>query len=344
MKTITFATTQMNLINCVEFLCRIEGEHTFFFMADTPKRSQQIKNLLNIPAYSNFFHRIIYCPKTNNRILNFLLTLFYLIRIRWISLYAKYDKVITGNYRIYVSRLLYKLQCDKNDKCEYVVCDDGLATSVIAKARIEEINNRNPYIFPPNQLIKFIHRNNINNYIPEKIIFYTIYNLTISGNDIKITNNYQYIKEHLIDFNVDKNTFNCKAIVLGQPLYDKNYISKECYSHKLIQYSKTVQGKIIYYAHPEENLEHWSSLGLEDFYYVNNFLPFEIIAALLPQGCRVVSFFSSVLMNLKIMNESLIPECIPLTENELLDKSNFVNLKENYICYKKENVRFIEFD
>ena len=86
-------------------------------------------------------------------------------------------------------------------------------------------------------------------------------------------------------------------------------------------------------------------LGVGDTYiFIDNFLPFEIIASILPRGCRVVSFFSSVLMNLHIMNESLKPECISFSREQLLKQSKYTVLEGCYNCYKSENVKFYEFD
>ena len=83
MKTITFATTQMNLINCVEYLSTIKGEHALFLMADSPVRYKQIKTLLKNPAYSTVFNKIYSCPKTKNRIVDFIL---------FFTLFMKLDK------------------------------------------------------------------------------------------------------------------------------------------------------------------------------------------------------------------------------------------------------------
>lgn len=345
MKTISFATTQMNLINCVEYLSTIKGEHALFLMADTRARYQQINSILNNSAYSKVFEKIYRCPITNNRLIDFILYFVYLLRLHIISFFNSYDFVVTGNYKKYAARLLFSRQSNQNENCKLIVCDDGLATTEIAKSRIIEMQNKEPIIFWENRVLKYIHKRDESRLIPDSITFYTTYSFPVGDHDSIIKNKYKFIKTHLSSFNIDEESFNCKSILLGQPLYCKQYTTKDCYINKLVSYSKTVGERIVYYAHPEEKEDIWNELGLNDYYrYINNFLPFEIIAAILPQGCRVASFFSSVLMNLHLMNETLIPECITFNKEQLLDPSKFSALEECYQCFKEENVKFYEFD
>lgn len=147
-----------------------------------------------------------------------------------------------------------------------------------------------------------------------------------------------------MSFNVNVNQFDCSAIFLGQPLYSKDYITAECYSNKLKQYATTLTDNIVYYSHPEETEEKWAELGVGEHYkYVQNFIPFEIIAALLPKGCRVAGFMSSALMNLNAMNDTLCGECIRLKEDELIDKEPYARLKVTYDYYAANNIKFYEF-
>lgn len=345
MKTLTFATTQINFINCVEYLNTINGDNTLFLMADTPARQKQIELLLNNPAYSYVFRKVVKCPMSGIKLIDFSLTICYLLLLRLISKLNNYSFVITGNYKNYGARLAFLLQRKKQSGCELIVCDDGLATSVIAKSRIEELKTNKPFMFCAYKLLLYVHRKDLEFFIPQKITYYTSYNITTVNHDRIIKNEYSYIKTHLSDFNIENDVFNCNAILLGQPLYCKGYVSSECYRNKLFQYYKTVGSRIIYYAHPEENEKLWRELRVGDIYtYVNNFLPFEIIASILPRGCRVASFFSSVLMNLHIMDESLQPECITFSKEQLLNQSNYTALEGCYNCYKSENVKFYKFD
>lgn len=345
MKTITFATTQMNLINCVEFLHNIQGHHTLFILVDSKIRRNQLMNLLNNPVYAKIFNKIVIRPNTNYRLINFFLTCCYLMILRFISKKNNYDAVVTGNYRNYAARLIYKLQKNKVESCKLIVCDDGLATAVIAKERLIELNTGKPYLFIPNRIVKVVNKKRVRGFIPQRITYYTTYNIPLAECDRIIRNNYHYIKNNLDKFNVDKHILECSVVMLGQPLYSKNYIRPEKYSSLMKKYSETIKGTAVYYAHPEESYKVWEKLKMQTRYiYVDNFIPFEIIAAMLPSGCRVVGFMTSVLMNLKEMNDNLRGECILISEEDLINKSVYKSLLLTYQHYRAQNIKFYEFN
>lgn len=344
MRTISFATTQMNLINCVEYLNTIEGKHYLYVLPDSSRREKQIMNLVNNGSYSQIFDKVHCCHKTGKRLLDSVILAIFLFRIRVLSLFCDYGIVITGNYRNYGARLMFQIQEQKNNNCFFVVCDDGLATKVIESERLIEYKTGKPYVFYPNRIERYLSRINKTKIIPDKIVYFTSYDISAYNQDTIIKNNYNYLKQHLEGFNIDYNLFNTSAMVIGQPLYSKDYILPVKYKEKLQKYADTVEGKIVYYAHPEENENDWKKLMVSERYiYVNNFIPFEIVAAMLPSGCRIASFFSSVLINLSEMNKDLRPECIVFRKEDFSAKANYSSIVSCYDSYRSMNVRFYEF-
>lgn len=345
MKTITFATTQMNLINCVEYLSSIEGKHHLCVLPDSTIREKQIMNLIHNESYSHIFDRVCCCHRTQVRLIDSIILAIFLFRIRILSFFADYDYVVTGNYRNYGARLMYRIQKWRNKNCTFIVCDDGLATKVIESNRLIELETGRPYMFYPSRIERYLSRTNNKGFIPGKIVYFTSYNIAVYNQDIIIKNNYNYLKHHLDCFKVDHSLFNTRALVIGQPLYNKDYISPAIYKEKLLKYADTVDGKIVYYAHPEENENDWNKLKITDRYiYVNNFIPFEIVASMLAAGCRVASFFSSVLINLPKMNKDLRPECIVFRKEELSTKANYSSIQSCYDSYRSMNINFYEFN
>lgn len=335
----------MNLINCVEYAVTNDSKNTLFIMPDSCIREGQIKELLSNPVYSSVFEKVIFCYKTRYRILNFFGMFLSLLRLRLMSTVFEFNEIITGNYRNYGARLSFTLQRRRHHDCKLIVCDDGLATIMIGNERINEMQSRRPYMFIPNRLEDVLVKRKPQLFIPDQVTFFTSYTFDILNTDSLIKNEYNYLKNHLDCFEVNDVLFRSGALFIGQPLYTKGYVSVEKYRSKLLQYAHTVNERIIYYAHPEENEKQWKTLGISDKYvFVNNILPFEIIAALLPAGCHVASFFSSVLMNLRTMNKDLIPECVVFKQIDLSDKADYVSLIKCYNSYKSENVLFYEFD
>lgn len=342
MNTITFATTRMNLINCVEYLSTIKSQNILIVDSASCARKKQMKAFLRTPIYARMFEKIIYRNNSNNRFLEAIFTSIYHIKLFILSRVVHVDKIISGNYLCCGSRLLYSY-LPKDTK--YIACDDGTGTIEVATQRISEYDTQNPLMYIPNRLLKKIIHRNPTRYIPQSITFFTNYSITPNGKDVVIRHGYTFLKQHLQDFNVDASLFSKNVIVLGEPLYFKNFVTQECYAKKLKLYAGTVEGTVLYYAHPEETKFKWDGLQVHDKYvYVDNFLPFEIIAALLQPNCRVAAFMCSALMNIREVNDQLIPECIRFKRDEVLPKFNYDYAEKLYDNYKSIGVTFYEFD
>ena len=209
MKTIVFATTQMNLINCVEYLYTINGDNLLVILADSQSRQKQLESFLEKRAYRQMFSKVLYRYVTNNRFINFISTCLFFIKLRYISSNNIFDKIITGNYKSYAPRFIFRLQKQKVSNCQLIVCDDGLATNTIASMRLLEIKTRSPYMFFPNRLERFIYCKRKDQFIPDNICYFTIYNIPLADSDTKLINNYSYVKLNLSEFDVDKAKFDC---------------------------------------------------------------------------------------------------------------------------------------
>ena len=342
MNTITFATTQMNLINCIEYVSTIEGNHCLVVDSASRARKKQMQSLLKIPAYAYVYDKILFRSNRDSRLFDFFNTLIYHIKLFIISKIKHFDLVVSGNYLCFGSRLFCSFL---SKSASYIACDDGTGTITVAKERVEEVTMKRPMMYIPNRFIKKVITVNPQRFIPNQITFFTNYQIEPNGRDSIIKHNYSYLKEHLSEFNVDTDIFNCETIVLGEPLYFKGFVTRECYVRKLIMYAQTAKVPILYYAHPEETFAKWAVLKLQEQYkYVDNFLPFEIIAALLPDNCRVATFISSVLMNIKVVNSKVIPECISFKKDEVLPPFNYDNVLSLYHHYERIGVKFYEFD
>lgn len=342
MSTISFATTQMNLINCVEYVSSKKGSHILFVDSVSSSRKKQMLYLLQTPSYSKIFQKVYCRANSDYRILDFLFTLYYYFELFVLSRIMRFEEIVSGNYLCCGSRLFFAFS---SNNVKYIACDDGTGTIAVAKQRPEEGKMAKPLMYLPNRLLKIIVCHNKMKFIPKTITFFTNYSIESNGKDEIIKHDYCYLKQHLNDFNIDSTILKSNTIVLGEPLYFKNFTTKECYAQKLKQYAETAKSPIVYYAHPEETISKWADLEVQERYkYIDNFLPFEIIAVLLPDKCRIATFISSVLMNIRMINDKLEPECICFKKEEVLPQFSYDNVLMLYKHYASLGVKFYEFN
>lgn len=339
MKTISVVSTQMQLINCVEYLFQTHSDSNILIVTTKSRyRKKQLCEILENKCYSKYFYKIIYLSMTNIRFFDFFHLIIYTLYIRVFCLFKKFDICLLGNYRDFLGRLLYRyLRSD-----ELIVVDDGLASLSIEAGRHGELKEyKSPYIFIPNRLIRFFCHNNTR-FIPNKVNFFTIYDLKIFGNDLRTSNNYIYLKKISNTFNIPDILRQADAIFVGQPLY-RNYLSKDKYAWYLRQYAKNVHGSIVYYPHPEETYKEWLEMRLNDNYiYVENKFSFELLLSCVKENVNIVSFFSSILSNAKHINQLINLEAVYLSEIDNNQTLSYLQL--SYNKFKDEGIKILVYE
>ena len=120
-------------------------------------------------------------------------------------------------------------------------------------------------------------------------------------------------------------------------------MSCETYSWYLHQFAKETSGSLIYYPHPEEKYDKWKTLQCEAYYkYVENKFSIEILLSSLKKTVKVVSFFSSAITNVRLVNQSLIPESIYLNEIDYVDNLSYIKL--SYNKFEEDGIHIIKYE
>ena len=337
MKTISVVSTQMQLINCVEYLDKKQSPYNILFITTkSSRRKEQIFEILENQCFGKYFQKIKVLSLTGYRIIDLLLFFLYFVYIKFFCLFYNINICILGNYRDFLGRYLYMNLLSS----ELIVVDDGLATLPIADGRISE-KRKIPFVFYPNRVVQFMYRNKTS-LIPDKITFFTIYDICVTGLDTKIHNTYAYLKAVSDKMDIPISLRQADVIFLGQPLYH-NILSYDRYSWYLQQFSKGIGSNIIYYPHPEEKYENWKTLNCGDhFKYIENKYSIEILLCSLKDTAKVISFFSSAITNVRFINHSLTPESIYLSEIDYNEPLSYIKLSYNQ--FEEEGIRVIKYE
>lgn len=340
MKVISIVSTQLQLINCAEYMhstgCK---ESILFIAAKSQKRERQILEIRDKDCYKSLFSKVYSYSLYSNRLFNFILSFVHIFRLFVFCLLHNYDTCILGNYKEFIGRYLVK----KNAKANVIVVDDGLATLAIERGRQEELETRVPFMFIANRVLqKFVEKGS---YVPNCIHFYSIFSLKVWGADSYERNKYNYLKKFSSSLNIPQSLLTADIVFLGQPLYFKNFLSEECYSSYLRIYAKEHGTPILYYAHPEESKVKWSELKCGDLYiYTDNVISFEVFASLLKDSTKVVSFYTSALTTIRQINPSIQPEAIYINEIKNSKRELCQNIEKCYGMFRQNGINVIEYD
>ncbi len=320
-KTVSIISTQLQFINCVEYL-KLEGyaNNDVVFYARSNSRMKQLNLLLEQPCYSCVFNKVTRFSYTESRFLNYILSIWFLLIIDVLTFFNRYDVCIAGMYLFSAHRHLIRRTSSKKKEVQVVIVDDGTGTLRVGVERKREIENREPFIFYENKIIRALYNLHLNSYIPSHITFYTVYDIEILKNDSKIKQTYTYIKQHIQDFKVEPNLLTTGIIFLGQAIHDDVEMTVDMYNAYLRRVNKYFEGRqIVYYPHPEEVGSSWLAKDLSGVYNViPNQFSVEIIALLINKPVIMAGFVTSALYNVNILNPLIEPVTFYIKDSDFL--------------------------
>ena len=339
MKTISIVSSQLQLINCVEYLSGINSmDNNLILCATSRERMEQMNKLLSSECYNNFFVKKYRCSLTGFRLLDFFLQYYILFKIRLISLLSSCDIAICGMYMMATHKQLFRYIKVRNPETKFVVVDDGTATLQIVNERKKELSGDIPKMFTGNRFLTSYFRKNISCYITHSLCFYSVYDLDLSLCDTYSFNSYFFIKNNIknINININSEILDCDILILGQPMYKLGYVSLVTY----IKYIKTLSAmyrdkKIVYYSHPFEHICPWdiNDKEMSNVFFVKNDISIELLSLLLGErDICIYGFTSSALYNMKETNKGLNVKSIWLDEKDVNDKEVFRTFQ---ICYQE---------
>jgi hypothetical protein len=211
--------------------------------------------------------------------------------------YHDIAKLIIGNYNDLLNHFL--IQNVSYNKL--YLLDDGLASLDISVNRLNEIRNKKSILdldrykkIRPKMARLIL---NLNNKIPEKIYFYTAYDLIKNEKDCFIENKYMILKS-----GISQMTTNQTAFFIGQPLTELKIVSEQHYFRALEEIIRQlIKYKVFYIPHRTEKTEKLKKIS--KLVEVKNFnLPIEIAVLnerVLPSF--FITFYSSAIVNLSII-------------------------------------------
>lgn len=240
------------------------------------------------------------------------------------------DNVFMGcNNSIYMRHFVNSLKHNNT-----ILLDDGAATIDIARKRRDGLDREVPvklYKKLKINLKRFFLR--LNDYQPDKVTFFTVYDIDVFGNDSLIKNNFNYIREKSLTSNVLDVIF-----FVGSPLSETGFMSEENYIKHLIKVKEYFVGnKIIYVAHRRENEKKLEKIRKKLGVDVKMFdYPLEYQIAVIGQKPKILAaFVTSVLENMRlIMGEELMMISFKLIDGAYVNKDG---IDEVYEYYKEKS-------
>lgn len=344
MKAMAVVSTQLQLINCVEYLSLYNIDDCDLIVFSTSKmREKQINYLLLKESYRFFFKRILYTNYTPNRLSGVLSTILTIFKIKRFINSNIYNCCILGNYKFCEHRLC-AYYCTKNDKNTNIyVVDDGTATVDILVDRKIELQTGHLIMFTHNKVLRMWFNNRAQFFIPKSIVFFTIYDLSLSEYDRLIRNGYSYLKNNASSFSIPVEVLSADVIFLGQPYVQNGIVTSQRYNEYLQWYSKRTPNLAkIYLPHPEElDSLALDETTLQDYSYYESQISFEILYLALVKQPVIVSFNTSALVSVIEMNPNANIEAIYTPEIEISSDPSIRRIVTVYEEFKRRGINII---
>lgn len=341
--TISIVSTGLQLINCVEYVkTQEESDNLLIVYSFSKRRMKQIKELIDNKTYNSVFRKVIYLREISNRYLNVFNVIFIIVRLYLICL-RKVKCCIAGNYLIASHRFLIARYYKRDVKV--VLVDDGLTTTEVAKWRPIELKEGVVHMFNGSFTTRLFYLPVRMSCVPKNVQYFTVYDVNVSSiGDEYIRCDYKYLKAHINNFEINPEVFLGDCFFIGQPLY-KDIISKQSYCLYLNKFAKLTDKKhLLYIPHPAEDRFEQDVLPFLDNKYivVKTSLPFEILASIIKPGASVLTFYSSVIVNLLEMRKDLDLSAIYLTEIDSFQgplSPIWMGIKDSYSYFEEKNIR-----
>lgn len=341
MKSLSFVSTQMQLINCIEYITEngIEENEIVFFAA-SQNRIRQILNVYNLSCNKCIFQSSHSFVFNGRYVYDVIVSLFLLMRVWWWTKTKKIDVCILGNYKICYGRFFWY----KKSKVKRVVVDDGLGTPIWYKIRYQRGYKGISDLFYNNRFVRWLLKSREDKMFPDSVLFYSIYLNPLNKKDIAVLNRYNYLKKHHSQYPNSEIFRDANAVFLGQPFHTKNIVTYKRYNEYLRKASKLLGNHVIYYPHPEETSNEWMEDDIKQIYqYVPNTLSFEIYALGMKAGGIVASFQTSAQPILQKMCPDIRLMAVYVNEIDNIHTPYYEEMVDTYKYMEKIGIQVIRF-
>lgn len=321
MKSLCIVSTQMQLLNSIELLQRIESENNeLVIIAPSITRRKQIEATLKLLELGFIFEKVtIIEPKYKHSLFN---SFHYKKQIRrTLSGYAHFDSLVISNYKEITIRYSYYCIWKKNPYIKTFIVDDGLSIYEIIERRNKELKKKEASINLHSRHLVFVYPNSkLKDCIASKLVFFTNHEIKEKPKvDTIMCNDYRNLK-NIVSRNIQFND-KCRICIIGQPLPQIGVLNKDTYCDCLDSFINHFGGEsetINYIPHPTEFI----SDNLDDrirnrVTIVRLDLPIEIYSLKFSSDIVVVSFYSAALNNIHRIRPEIKIYCIyPIIEFE----------------------------
>lgn len=292
MKSLSLISTQMQLINCIEYLVthKIE-ENEVVFWALSKTRKTQLLDVFNIPCNRQLFKGYRFFTFNGGNIHDILVSVWMLFKM-WIwALTKKVDVFILGNYKTCYGRFFWY----KQPNAKRTVVDDGLGTPIWYEIRANRGFKGISEMFYDNKIIRSLLKRKEDAMVPESVRFFSIYTDIKNPNDSVEFNSYSYLKANIGQYPESDAFKSCDFVFLGQPFHTRGYVSHQKYNEYLKKtYSYIGEKQAIYYPHPEETDNSWMDDVVKTKYqFIPNKMIFEVFALAMKPKSVIASFQTS---------------------------------------------------
>ena len=296
MNSISIISTQLQLINCVEYIKAHQlKDNVLFVYACSKKRQHQIKYLLNTEIYRQIFDRVYYIPQWM-----YINSYLYILWDKLLSFlllkHPKYSNVIIGNYIHIVHKYFMLRSFLKNNNINCVIVDDGMLSLSYPNIREHELKTRKVNLdYNTSRFINKLYADDYSRLIDISYTFYTSYLKFINNHDKIEKNVMNYLNDNSNKISDIQEIKQVKNIIIGQPFVDLDILSKEDYEKVLTFIINTTNdNNAIYVCHPAEKKLPSTAIRKLSFS-----LPFECLVYILNEDCNLWGITTSALINAK---------------------------------------------
>ena len=191
-----------------------------------------------------------------------------------------------------------------------MITDDGVSLLIMAKDRIEKINNGHTHTSLKSNLKKFLFKL----YEPNHLTFFTTNNIEICSNDRLIVNDLSHVK-----FAFSQNDSVDSYIFIGSPFVSYHMMTLESYIKLLKRsFAKYTDKKIIYYPHRAEQDNELFAIRemFDNIEVISSLIPFEMYLLINSYPEKIIAFYSGVIPNiLKIFGNLIKIDSIVIPDN-----------------------------
>jgi len=317
----------LQLINCCEYLHASNinfDKCQFFFINITGENNY--KQVLDTAKILKVDLNILFSKNLKSNILVHLVV----YRLRKELYGFTCNSVIVGDYHSLTTRILLNNIISR----KYIVVDDGNSAILLQDNFLRGIN-----LFKINRFIKPLYRLlnlNVNEIKKDKIVFFTKY---------RSSNNLNFLKNdsHLLKKMVSGANVNERIYFIGNNLAELGVVEESQYLNYLlnVKHGFLKDKKVLYLPHRRENVNKINKVIEQTSWQlgVSN-LPFELNLISLGVPAGIITFFSSVIDNVKELNIPTKLYSVKIDEQYILKNKQKISLI--YKEYRETGIQIID--